>query len=1088
MTEDREDPIMMQVIAVPVFLIMQENRGHLVAGAQYGPYDATTVLNLVKRTRAPGRVNGEDDYYFKFPEFDDPIMSITDIGIRHDAALQQRIETWCRRQPADECPEHDARILQGLEDLENLWALQSIVRIANGAPYSGFGFVDRHTFRVMTTPVKVQTLQPVRVERIHDVTTIIPFINENPVTGERQYIDPWLSPDHVFLLTDVEFVIDRELEAAIGVWVQNNGLLPVSQQARRMAADTALEELRRMNVVVADPRQQGNPTPQPGTPVIDYTTMEPPSVPLALEYSKSFEWAIMGWQENNFGDPQRSTLRLNPSSLVKALQVHYSTRIRNGHSTFLFAYQDGYTREYIKLVDVTILVDADLQRRVDLWCRLNPARCPEHEENKTREMNVLNNLLELQSFLSELPEDDRQEYDELVDLVTFSVMRVPVKIRLELQRVVTLVLDAKTIMDNSRVTDQGLVLNITLPTLMNVEGRVTNPERMITPDHIQEWERTVGEAFNRVARKRESEEAWDRLAELLHLAPRGRPAPLPAAPGVTPLPAAPAGPPLPAAPVVTPLVEMNGIELVDQETVTALRAWEKLEAGERDDDDPVQGQLLRWEREKQLAMNAVSFVVTNLGDKRAPRGTDWFLQGNTGNGVFCVVDGLIPPTPDSQLFFKFTLKRHEWENTTDFLSRDNVIGHIFAVVLGGTPEYNSCTVYRGSFATPVKVFGRNPGTRIQNMVVEWNPSEACSVRADNALDLNRTEMGERWMLMNCAVSGAIAGNSLGNLLTSGHFGTLRQRMLPEFIRWLAYVGRRFGFRHNDLHDDNVMLDNDRGCLVLIDYGRSYFGGLDAGVNTQATEFLRRDLRKYGVNDIDNLTYSDYYSQQRGFKGYTEGGGNAWLADFAVLANCIYRRTRGNRDIVGLRDSMDAIMSWLPEQGQFRMAGDPKQLIDVFEAKCAGERDECMMWLYEGLLFLRLMMHKSVLLHGRGGVRTFGHDQLQNCGIYWTGVFLDTCRFRVNVLATHCLNFAIEAMRSYTVDFPRSRVSQGVVLGGALERWRAPVQGGSGEGEPDLATVERIDLTKLWVKNAREKAVRDEYQRQLLISCPRSAQA
>ena len=1054
---------MMQVIAVPVFIIMQENRGHLMAGARYGPYDATTVLHLVKGTRAPRGVNGEENYYFKFPEFDDPILSITDIGIRHDAALQQRIETWCRRQPPDECPEHDARILQGLEDLENLWALQSIVRIANGAPHWGFGFVDMHTFRVMTTPVKVQILRPLRVERIrfHDVTTIKSFINRNPVNGEREYIDPWLNPGgHVILLTDVEFVIDRELEAAICAWVQDNGLFPVSQQARRTAADMALEELRGMGVAVADPRQ---------TPVEDYVLLEPASVPLALEYSKSFVQQREGWEwvEKNYREPVTSPLRLNPSSLVGLLKS-YSAQNRYSYNSLLFAYQDGYSREHVKLVDATIRVDADLQQRVDLWCRLNPARCPEHEENKTREMNVLNNLLEVQAFLSAfsvLGPDYQEASSTLVDPVTYTVMCVPVKITLEIEReiereidgeidgeidieleTITLTWDANTIMDNIRVTDgQALVLNITIPIPGfpdgNVEGRVTNLERTMQ-NILEAWEQTGGADFNRGPRKTESERAWDQLARF----------------------------PLPG--------------LVDQETVTALRAWEKLEAGERDDDDPVQERLLRWGDEKRLAMNAVSFVVTNLGDKRAPIDTDWFLKGNSANAVFCVVDGLIPRTPDSQLFFKFALRHNpvRWQNT-DFLSRDNVIAHIFAIVLEGTPEYShSCTVYRGSFATPVKVFQNS--IRIQQLRTEWNPSEACSVRADKALDLNRTELGERWMLMNCSVSEAIAGNSLSNLLTSGHFRTLRQRMLPEFIRWLAYVGRRFGFRHNDLHDGNVMVDTDRGCLVMIDYGRSYFGGLEAGVMTQATEFLQADLRKYGVND-EILTYSDYYSQRMGFDCYTKGGENAWLADFAVLANCIYLKTRDIVD-VGLRDSMDAIMSWSQREQKFLMVGDPKHLIDEFERRCTNT-DECMKWLFEGLLFMRLMMHKSVLLHVPGGVRAFGHDQLRNCGIYWTGVFMDTCRFSVNDLATQCMQFAIGAMRRYTATVPGCRLSQGVVLGGALERWRAPVHG-SGEGEQDLATVERIDLTDLWVKNAREKAERDAYQQQLLSSCPRSAQA
>ena len=47
--------------------------------------------------------------------------------------------------------------------------------------------------------------------------------------------------------------------------------------------------------------------------------------------------------------------------------------------------------------------------------------------------------------------------------------------------------------------------------------------------------------------------------------------------------------------------------------------------------------------------------------------------------------------------------------------------------------------------------------------------------------------------------------------------------VPNIFNFIYYYGSHFGFLHNDLHYKNLLFDQSKNKLIMIDYGRNYFG-------------------------------------------------------------------------------------------------------------------------------------------------------------------------------------------------------------------------------------------------------------------------
>lgn len=92
----------------------------------------------------------------------------------------------------------------------------------------------------------------------------------------------------------------------------------------------------------------------------------------------------------------------------------------------------------------------------------------------------------------------------------------------------------------------------------------------------------------------------------------------------------------------------------------------------------------------------------------------------------------------------------------------------------------------------------------------------------------------------CIVNTAIGGESLEFALKNAPLPAFYQTFLEDttffsMCKGMYFLGKEFGFVHNDAHTGNVLYDNNNKSFTLIDYGRSYINVIDDSDNIYAQE-------------------------------------------------------------------------------------------------------------------------------------------------------------------------------------------------------------------------------------------------------------
>jgi len=81
--------------------------------------------------------------------------------------------------------------------------------------------------------------------------------------------------------------------------------------------------------------------------------------------------------------------------------------------------------------------------------------------------------------------------------------------------------------------------------------------------------------------------------------------------------------------------------------------------------------------------------------------------------------------------------------------------------------------------------------------------------------------------------------------------------LSKLLNFIADIGNKYGFLHNDLHHSNILYNNETGKLKIIDFGRSSFGKIIrhniAKLNNEVLYYIRKLYldKIYIGKDIDN---------------------------------------------------------------------------------------------------------------------------------------------------------------------------------------------------------------------------------------------
>lgn len=93
-----------------------------------------------------------------------------------------------------------------------------------------------------------------------------------------------------------------------------------------------------------------------------------------------------------------------------------------------------------------------------------------------------------------------------------------------------------------------------------------------------------------------------------------------------------------------------------------------------------------------------------------------------------------------------------------------------------------------------------------------------------------------------------------------------------FYDYIEYIGINYGFLHNDLHFNNILIDLNKNKLVIIDFGRSSFGYYYNNKNTKLNEFISYN--------IENLNLHPYFSYDTTYEDVFK---NKYLNFFNLIA-------------------------------------------------------------------------------------------------------------------------------------------------------------------------------------------------------------
>ena len=67
--------------------------------------------------------------------------------------------------------------------------------------------------------------------------------------------------------------------------------------------------------------------------------------------------------------------------------------------------------------------------------------------------------------------------------------------------------------------------------------------------------------------------------------------------------------------------------------------------------------------------------------------------------------------------------------------------------------------------------------------------------------------------------------------------------------YIEYLGINYGFLHNDLHFNNILIDKRTKKLTIIDFGRSSFGYFYNNTNQQLNKFILMNLNELNLKDF-----------------------------------------------------------------------------------------------------------------------------------------------------------------------------------------------------------------------------------------------
>ena len=98
----------------------------------------------------------------------------------------------------------------------------------------------------------------------------------------------------------------------------------------------------------------------------------------------------------------------------------------------------------------------------------------------------------------------------------------------------------------------------------------------------------------------------------------------------------------------------------------------------------------------------------------------------------------------------------------------------------------------------------------------------------------------------------IPGPTLRDFLSTKHCLAIRYRILEIIINTMKSVYTA-GFYHGDLHDRNVIIY--KGEPYIIDFGTSYFSGIEASHNRDCVKFL--ELSYNVLDELHELTFLDH---------------------------------------------------------------------------------------------------------------------------------------------------------------------------------------------------------------------------------------
>lgn len=267
----------------------------------------------------------------------------------------------------------------------------------------------------------------------------------------------------------------------------------------------------------------------------------------------------------------------------------------------------------------------------------------------------------------------------------------------------------------------------------------------------------------------------------------------------------------------------------------------------------------------------LSSLITQLlqFDKYTPTNNNGLLQSNSVNCKFTLSSVRFKgEDKDTQLFIKVVdYFSQQLPKSSDLLIFDIAAAIIFELLLTlpeNTKYRHLIPVYKGSFLSFTRA--------------NWNYNEIYYTNPLSPYNKDNIVSGgspyyknQSILLMTEAINNPI---SAGNILSKVYSSQTQQNIellahliskAHELYDFIKYIGLKYGFMHNDLHMNNVIMDCLTGNLVMIDFGRAsfykYIKYNDEAVNSNIiNDFLKLDydlvIPSFKINDDSSRLYKN----------------------------------------------------------------------------------------------------------------------------------------------------------------------------------------------------------------------------------------